>query len=878
MAAMVALVVLTAGAIGILTYRSIESVALPRALSGMEFHARMLALELEASVRGARADIVAFQSAAALDGIVAATLAGGVHPRDGTTVAEWRDRLARRFSAELAAKPHYTQFRVVGVADGGREILRVDRSAPDGTIRVVPQAELQRKGDRDYFLRAVRMSAGDVDVSPIELNRENGVVEVPHLPVFRAAAAIHVPDGQVFGIIIINVELQSAFSGIRAAAKQLDRRIFVTNARGDYLLHPDAEKEFAFQFGRTAGIQDDFPTLSAALATDKHGALVARDRAGARFGAAVASVRLAGGPRVSVIELVPYSQLLAATTAARNSTLLAGLIAILVAVLLAAVTTRSLTRPLAGMIQAVQAFGDGKAMSTPTDATGEIGVLAKAFERMAADVQEKNAALSRETEHRRRVFETSLDLILIVDRRGRILEASPSSLAILGYAPGEMIGRSAREFLYTADLDSTRREMRLARRGQDMRNFQTRYVHREGQVVTLAWTGVWSEPEQRHFFIGRDMTERKLEEEKFRLAVEASPSGMLMTDSAGRIVMVNTEIERLFGYRRDELVGRPVDLLVPKHVRAQHAHHRAFYAGHPENRRMAAGRALFGERKDGTEFPMEIALTFIQTREGPLTLSVVVDVTERKRAERLKDEFVATVSHELRTPLTSIAGSLGLLAGGAAGELSDSAARLLTIAYSNSRRLVRLINDILDIEKLELGRVEFHLRRVDVKTLAAQAIEANGAFSDSFRVRMRLDVCEEEAAVRADPDRLTQVLINLLSNAAKFSPPDQEVIVSVTARGNRVRIAVRDHGPGIPHNFRDRIFEKFAQSDATARRQGGTGLGLSIARQIVNQLGGAIGYESAPGGGTIFFADLPRWDPQTMHDAPAERQDLKKSA
>jgi signal transduction histidine kinase len=236
--------------------------------------------------------------------------------------------------------------------------------------------------------------------------------------------------------------------------------------------------------------------------------------------------------------------------------------------------------------------------------------------------------------------------------------------------------------------------------------------------------------------------------------------------------------------------------------------------------------------------------------------------TERKRLERLKDEFVSTVSHELRTPLTSITGSLGLLMGNAAGSLPPPMARLLAIAHSNSQRLVRLVNDILDIEKMEAGRVVFNFDRVEVGPLVAQAIEANRGFAEGYGVRVRFDDALAAAAdVRADPDRLLQVITNLLSNAIKFSPANNEVVVAVEKGADTVRLTVRDHGPGIPVDFKPLIFEKFAQADAGAARQkGGTGLGLSIVKQIVDRLSGDVGFADAPGGGTIFHVQLPCWD------------------
>jgi signal transduction histidine kinase len=234
---------------------------------------------------------------------------------------------------------------------------------------------------------------------------------------------------------------------------------------------------------------------------------------------------------------------------------------------------------------------------------------------------------------------------------------------------------------------------------------------------------------------------------------------------------------------------------------------------------------------------------------------------ERKRLERLKDEFVSTVSHELRTPLTSISASLGLLMTEAAGILPRAAARLLEIAHNNSERLVRLVNDILDIEKPEAGRVAFDLRRINVRPLVEQVVEAIGGFALANGVGLRIEAATTAVAdVRADPDRLAQVISNLLSNAVKFSPRDDEVVIKIEQGIDLVRISVRDHGSGIPADFKSRIFERFAQADATNTRQrGGTGLGLSIVKQIVDRLAGEVGFADAPEGGTIFFVELPRW-------------------
>jgi PAS domain S-box-containing protein len=370
----------------------------------------------------------------------------------------------------------------------------------------------------------------------------------------------------------------------------------------------------------------------------------------------------------------------------------------------------------------------------------------------------------------------------------------------------------------------------------------------------------------------RDRSEESFAEEKFRLAVEACPSGMVMTDSAGTIVLANTATERLFGYPCDELIGQPIVVLITRRLHGEYHKQRAAFAQDPHGRRAQPNRELFGLRRDGTEFPIEVWLNPIDAHDGLYVLSVIVDITEPKRMERVKDEFVSTVSHELRTPLTSISGSLGLLLGGAAGTLPEGAVRLLSIAHSNSKRLVRLINDILDIEKIESGQVVFNFKRVDVLALVEQVIEANRAYADGFGVRVRLDPASLHGNAPADPDRLAQVITNLLSNAIKFSPQGGEVIIATELRAGLMRISIRDHGSGIPVEFKPHVFEKFAQADATATRQkGGTGLGLSIVREIVVRLGGEVGFADADGGGTVFNVDLPNWAQIAEREIDAER-------
>ena len=247
---------------------------------------------------------------------------------------------------------------------------------------------------------------------------------------------------------------------------------------------------------------------------------------------------------------------------------------------------------------------------------------------------------------------------------------------------------------------------------------------------------------------------------------------------------------------------------------------------------------------------IEVALKDYQAAQDKLD--------ERRRMEALKDEFISLVNHELRTPLTSIHGALGIINTKLGPELPEEARRLLEIAYRNSRRLARLVDDVLDLQKIESGMVTFEARVQPLRPLLEHAVEANQPYATQLGVTLVLEDAPPDVQVAVDGDRVIQVLTNLLSNAAKFSPSGERVAVSAASGHGCWRIAVTDRGPGIPESFRARVFQRFAQADAsTTRPRGGTGLGLSICKAIVERMGGRIGFETEPGHGTTFYFDLP---------------------
>jgi PAS domain S-box-containing protein len=356
--------------------------------------------------------------------------------------------------------------------------------------------------------------------------------------------------------------------------------------------------------------------------------------------------------------------------------------------------------------------------------------------------------------------------------------------------------------------------------------------------------------------ISRDLLLETSADATFRLAVEACPNGMIMADPSGQIALANAKIERLFGYHRDELIGQPIEILLPERLRAAHLRRRGDFALYPETRRLGTGRNLLGRRRDGHEFPIEIGLYPIRNGSSLMVLGVIVDIGERKNTDRLKDEFVSTVSHELRTPLTAIRGALGLLDHGSMGHFNDKGANLLRIALANSERLIRLINDILDLERLKSGQERLIFKKVQLSQIVHQAIDFMAPVADAAGVRLMHD--DTQAEIAADPDRLLQVLTNLLSNAVKFSPRDSTISVLMRPDVNGVTLSVVDPGRGIPADKLETIFGRFQQVDASdSRQRGGTGLGLAICRTIVHQHSGRIWAERNPVRGTAFRVFLP---------------------
>ena len=490
------------------------------------------------------------------------------------------------------------------------------------------------------------------------------------------------------------------------------------------------------------------------------------------------------------------------------------------------------------------------------------------------DTTERKEAerILRESEERfRALTELSSDWFWQQDENFRFVPV-PGEATRLSAISRDAIGKTPWE-LNHVDMDNRVWEGHKAQlaRHEVFRDLEISLLGRKGSVRHISISGEPIFDSSGRFTgyhgTGRDTTEMhrvsnalRDSEQQLREITDTVPALIAYVDKAQRFRFHNRAYEEGFGLSHEQIDGKTLlEVMGEELYQVVRAQVDEVLSGYP----VVYERTQKTARGDHRDYVVNYFPRYGDGKEEGEVIgfySLATDVTELKRIDRMKSEFVSTVSHELRTPLTSIRGSLGLISGGVAGELPERVKTLVDIARNNCERLIRLINDILDIEKIESGKMRLDLQVVDLKPLLVQVLAANEGFGAAQNVSLRLNFPEGDLRVHVDTDRLAQVVTNLLSNAMKYSPPGGVVEVDVKRAGLGVRVEVRDHGPGVPEEFRKRIFQKFSQADSSDTRQkGGTGLGLNISRAIVERLGGSVGFDSKVGVGSTFFFELPEW-------------------
>jgi PAS domain S-box-containing protein len=512
------------------------------------------------------------------------------------------------------------------------------------------------------------------------------------------------------------------------------------------------------------------------------------------------------------------------------------------------------------------------------------------------------------------IVESSDDAILGMTLSGIITTWNAAATRIFGYELREIIGKPVSILAWPGEEERVEVFLETLRRGERVDHTEVSRKHKNGAriIVSLSLSPI---VDANGTIIGiakiaRDITERKavagaleasnlrvnllteqeanaraetFAERRFRALIEHAPDAILQVDATGAILIANRTAETMFGYTCEELMGHGIDMLVPEANRPGHAAHRKAFASAGLARPMGLGLELFARRKDGSRLPVEISLSPMETESGIHVTAVIRDVTERKLTEQrvrtlqesymtelearhkeaerlnhLKSEFMASISHELRTPLHTIIGFAELLQEEGEGPLNNKQKRFLHHIYVDSEHLLGLINDVLDLSRIEAGGLHLRTETLGVLNIVAESINAIHPYADSKSVSIRMGDNLEEFSVWADPMRLRQILYNLLSNGAKFTEPGGQVTVNAAVEDGSVRITVADTGLGIAPEECTRIFDKFYQVGITpVGVREGTGLGLAICKQLVEMQGGKIWVESEPGKGSQFHFTLP---------------------
>ncbi len=464
----------------------------------------------------------------------------------------------------------------------------------------------------------------------------------------------------------------------------------------------------------------------------------------------------------------------------------------------------------------------------------------------------------------------SAEAIITKTLEGRITSWNGAAERLFGYAADEVLGQPI-EIIVPADhRDEERWILDRIGDGERIENHETVRRCKDGTLIDVSLNvsplrnragtviGAWK--------VVRDIGERKLAEEKFRLAVEACPSGMLMIDGGGLITLVNAQTEKMFGYSRAELIGQSIEILVPNEYRETHPRQRKVFARTPGARPMGAGRDLFGMRRDGTKFPVEVGLNPIQTSEGPVVLAVVVDISTRKRIEdelasKRRDlersnaeleQFAYVAAHDLQEPLRMVASYTELLSERYRGKLDERADKYIRYAVEGAKRMQQLVNDLLAYSRVDTQGKPLRSTQSDrvmshVLTGMQRAIRDSGADV----------VCGALPVVMADEIQLAQLFQNLVGNALKFrseAPP--RVCVDAERRGAMWQFSVEDNGIGIEMEYAQRVFQMFQRLHERGTYEG-SGIGLAIAKRIVERHGGRIWFDSQLGQGTTFYFTLP---------------------
>jgi PAS domain S-box-containing protein len=875
--AMVSLVVVTTAVLSFITYHTIIEAAVPRALDRLATKAVLCANKLESALNVARQDVMVVQGST---GVIQMGVARATNPLEPVSDMPLRESIATRLLAALAAKPEYSQLRIIGIANGGRELLRVDRRGPGGAPRIVPEAELVQTGERDYFKHTIGQSKSDVFVSPVELQKEVGT-EGPAVPLLHVGIPLLIPSGKPWGISVIDFDMGPKFDRIRAEVGR-ENQVFVTNATGDYLLHPDRSREFGFESGAPVRIQNDFPgydeVITGGAANDSG---IWKDRSGVRFGVGWATVPLAGGAGLTILVAATYSNLTVGLAAVNSSALIGGAVAILLAIGLAIAIARSLSKPLVQITRAAEGLSRGELMAMPSDGGREISALSATFAEMATQIRAKQSLLEN-------TIESIGDSVLVADERGQIVIANAAAKRLLQIVPGAGMRRKFSYFYPDGVTPMPASSLALVRAlGGESVDDQEFIVMPEAPCVP-AYVVANARPLKDEsgairgaLTVLRNITEHKRahqslvdSEQMAQAIINTALDAFVQTDEAGTILDWSPHAEVMLGWTRSEAVGaKAEDLIVPE---LQRDSNNQWVKQFLHDVGIGAPGWRFEApllHRDGREIFTEMSLTELRRGEGHIINVFIRDITQKRAAEEQliqaqKMESVGQltggIAHDFNNMLTVITGTIEILADAVRNE--PHLARIVTLISEAADRGSELTANLLAFaRKQPLQPVE-----IDVNALVNEVGRLlSPTLGRQIEIKTALDADVWPALV--DPGQLSSALVNLAINARDAMPDGgtltfatsnitvdgRDVSSGIDRVDDYVVVEVTDTGTGIPESIRDKIFDPFFSTKETGQ---GTGLGLSMVFGFAKQSGGNIEVDSEEGRGTTFRIYLPKAD------------------
>ena len=777
------LIVLTAGAVSITFYKNTSNTMVKHALEDLTRHVGKEGQHLRNRVDNIIKDIHFVAQIPPIQGIIRTIESGGIDKEGNSTRTQWEQRLTSIFSTLLHAHPDYMQARFIN--EKGYELVRVERNS-SGNIIITPENSLQNKSKRTFVKKTVQLQKNKVYLSEINLNREYGKVIFPHIPVLRAATPIYTQSGDLFGLVVINMDLSKEFQRLYQKHYKLGHTLYLTNDRGDYLIHPDNGKRFAFDFGNDYKAQDEYPHLVQFYMPGNNEKKIIKKIETDNFKLASVFVKIPlpieEQNRYVVMGMtLPFQEIIAVQNAALSRSIWLSLVLITIGVVLAYGFSIKILHPIKQISSRIDDFMHGKTnRKLPTNNNDEIGMLARTFETLIEQVTHNQNTMKQLNE---------------------------------------------------------RLEKKVVLRTHELSRFKT----------TL------------------DLI---------------NDSVFIFDPDSLKFTYVNQGATNLIEYSRDELLNMtPVDL--------QHAFKENDFRDVIEPLKQGKESHLSYQtihiKKTGEKIPVELFIQYVTPPgEKPRFVILLHDITLRKeieksiinakhmaeKANKSKSEFLARMSHELRTPMNAILGFGQLMKEDEETPLNETHKIYNEEIMKAGYHLLDLINEVLDLAKIESGKIEIENELFDCHEVTLECLSLIKPLTNEKELTVEYkDLSDTPAILNNDKKRLREVLLNLLSNAVKYNKPQGSITLTLEKTlGNCIRIKVTDTGNGLTIEQQEHLFNPFDRIGAEYSDIEGSGIGLVIVKRLVETMGGTLGFESTPGTGSTFYIEFELSDIKELED------------